>query len=163
MKTRHLLAFFAALCLTCFIGCDGEKKADDHNHDHGSHHEHAHTAPHGGTLILLGDHQYHLELIQDKASGKMTAYVLDGEAEKFIRIAQESLKLSVVIDNQSMNVVLVAVPNSATGEKSGDTSCFEGQADWLKNASTFEVVLEKVDIRGTTFSTVKFPFPKGNH
>jgi hypothetical protein len=54
------------------------------------------------------------------------------------------------------------VPNPATGETVGDTSEFEVQADWLKGAPEFDGVLRRIAIRGSTFTDVKFNFPRGN-
>jgi hypothetical protein len=58
--------------------------------------------------------------------------------------------------------MLAAVANPATGETVGDTSLFEGQADWLKTAREFDATLKTITVRGTTFAEVKFNFPKGN-
>jgi hypothetical protein len=54
------------------------------------------------------------------------------------------------------------VPNNATGEKIGDTSMFEAQADWLKAVKAFDAVLPQIEVRGTTYTNVEFNFPKGN-
>jgi hypothetical protein len=42
---------------------------------------HEHTAPHGGSLVEFGEEFAHIELVLDSATGVLTAYVLDGEAE----------------------------------------------------------------------------------
>ena len=52
----------------------------------GQAHHHEHTAPHGGTLVALGEEFGHLELLLNKETGELTAYVLDGEAEKPVRL-----------------------------------------------------------------------------
>ena len=44
----------------------------------------------------------------------------------------------------------------------GDTALFEAQADWLKTTGNFDATLKSLPIRGTTFTDVKFNFPKGN-
>jgi len=59
-------------------------------------------------------------------------------------------------------LVLNAVANPATGETVGDSSLFETQADWLKTTRDFDATLKSIAIRGTTFTDVKFNFPKGN-
>ncbi len=123
---------------------------------------HEHHPPHGGTPVVLGAELYHLELVRDPVDGRLRAYVLDGELENFIRIAAPTLDLSVTVAGQSHPLGLSAVANPATGESVGDTSCFEGQADWLKTTPTFDAVLARVEIRGTTFTAVAFNFPAGN-
>ena len=80
--------------LTGGIGCGGGdnlqefddahiKPADPGAHDHHHHHhDEEHKAPHGGTLVALGDHQYHAEIAWDETAKTITVYVLDGEAER---------------------------------------------------------------------------------
>ena len=123
---------------------------------------HEHKAPHDGTPVVLGQEAYHLELVRDPATGGLSAYVLDGEMEKFIRIPARSLEIVATVAGQPRPLILNAVANSATGETVGDTAQFDGQADWLKRTSSFEAVLTAIEIRGTKFEHVAFNFPKGN-
>jgi hypothetical protein len=116
-------------------------------------HGHHHTAPHGGTLIRLGDEFAHIELVLD--SGKLTAYVLDGHAENAVRIEQKSLRISI----DGVDVDLAGVENPLTGEKVGDTSEFTGQ---IKNVPRFTGRIPSVTIKGQTFKDVSFTFPEGN-
>ena len=124
--------------------------------------KHEHKAPHGGTPVVLGNETYHLELVRDATAGKLTAYVLDGEMENFVRV--KAVSFEVVANGSAENRVLTfrAVANAATGESAGDTSQFEAQADWLKPTATFDATLTSLEIKGTTFSAVPFNFPKGN-
>ena len=97
MKTT-LRAPLAVLLLCTFAGCSKNSEYKDyskapggeahagHNHSHG----HVHTAPHGGTLVELGNHAYNVELLRDPATGKLTAWILDAHAENFIRIKAPS-------------------------------------------------------------------------
>ena len=125
-------------------------------------HKHEHHPPHGGTPVVLGDEIYHLELVLDAATGKLQVFVLDGEMENFIRSAELTVEIDATVNGQPRKVVLSAVANPATGETVGDTSLFEGQEDWLKTAKDFDAVLKTITIRGTTFTDVKFNYPKGN-
>lgn len=124
--------------------------------------QHQHTPPHGGTPIVLGDEVYHLELVRDVTNGKLQAYVFDGELENFIRSSVPSFEIAATVNGQPQTLVLQAVPNAATGETVGDSSLFETRADWLKTTSIFDAELKAITIRGTTFTDVKFNFPKGN-
>ena len=56
---------------------------------------HEHHAPHKGTLVELGEEFSHLEIVLDPASGKITAYALDGEAEKAVRLKQAEIVLKI--------------------------------------------------------------------
>jgi len=123
---------------------------------------HEHKPPHHGTPVVLGDEVYHVELVRDAATGKLQAYVFDGELETFIRSTVPTIEIDAVVNGQPKTITLSAVPNPATGETVGDTSLFEGQEDWLKTNPEFDATLKTITIRGTTFADVKFNFPKGN-
>jgi hypothetical protein len=128
-------------------------------HTHG---KHEHTAPHGGTPVVLGQEAYHLEVVRDADAGKLSVYVLDGEMEKFIRVPAPALEIVATVGGQPRPLTLKAVANPATGEAVGDTALFETQADWLKTTATFDAVVTKIEIKGTAFTAVAFNFPKGN-
>lgn len=131
----------------------------DHDHDH-----HTHIAPHGGALIGLGDHLAHLELVQDSQSGKLTAYVLDGEAAKAIRLVQPTIEILLVKDpstKQGESLVLKAVANALTGEKETDSSEFSVTSDLLKGKTEFNGIIQSIDIRGTEFKGIEFSYPGG--
>jgi hypothetical protein len=148
MKALYLL--LGALAIMAFAGCG---KRSDHASDKPG--EHAHKAPHGGTLVELGEHAYNLELVRDNATGKLTAYVLDGHAENFVRIKAPSIELVAMPGGKFTPLSLKAVANSGTGETVGDTSQFEGQADWLRTGGGFSGILT-VEIRGAKFDQVAY-------
>lgn len=125
-------------------------------------HKHHHHPPHAGTPVVLGDEEYHVELVLDQSSGRLQAYVLDSEMESFVRSADHALEITATVGGASKSVSLEAVPNPETGETVGDTALFEGHADWLRSAGDFDAVLKSVTIRGTSFTDIKFNFPKGN-
>jgi hypothetical protein len=149
MKTILLLVLAAAafLATACSKSTDHEKKSSGRAH--------VHTAPHGGTLVEIGEHAYNLELLRDPATGKLTAWVLDGHAENFVRIAAPSIALIAMPGGQYTPLTLKAVANPSTGETVGDTSQFEIQADWLKTAGAFSGIFT-VEIKGTVFKEVAF-------
>src|SRR5690349_10658250 len=122
MKTPFAFTFAFLLTLT-LAGCSKHES-------HGGGGGHVHRAPHGGTLVELGEHTYNLELVRDADAGKLTAYVLDGHAENFIRIPAASFELVAFAGGERKTLTLRAVANSATGETVGNTSQFEAQADW---------------------------------
>jgi len=124
--------------------------------------KHEHKAPHSGTPIVLGDETYHLELVRDAAAGKLTAYVLDGEMEEFIRVKSANFEVVATVAGAKQTLTFQAVANSATGETVGNSSQFETSADWLKTTANFDGTLTSIEIKGTTFAAVAFNFPKGN-
>jgi hypothetical protein len=123
---------------------------------------HEHHPPHKGTLIEFGEEFAHLELVLDPATGKLTAYALDGEAEKAVRIKQGTIEIKITGIKDLPSITLKAQSNALTGEKEGDTSEFSATSDRLKNVKEFDGVVAALTIRGKEFKDVKFNFPKGN-
>jgi hypothetical protein len=117
---------------------------------------------HGGTPVVLGSDEYHLEFVLDPLSGRMEAYVMDGEFENFVRIEASSFEITAKLSDADRSLVFRAVANNATGEKAGDTAQFEAQADWLKGVTNFSAVLKDLNIRGSDYRQITFNFPKGN-
>jgi hypothetical protein len=156
---RRLLLFAAILPALFATGCS---RAAHTASDSGPPPAHHHHPPHGGTPVVLGNEDYHVELVLDSATGRLQAYVLDGEMEDFVRSPARSIVVTATVGGVSREVTLAAVPNPATGETVGDTALFEGRADWLTTARDFDGVLRGVTVRGTTYPDVKFNFPRGN-
>jgi hypothetical protein len=125
-------------------------------------HKHQHVPPHGGTAVELGRDEFHLELVADFAAGRLTAYVLDGELEQFIRVPVAAFQVVAKVGGAEQTLTFNAVSNVATGEKAGDTSQFEAVAGWLKATTNFDASLKELIIRGKAYRDVKFNFPKGN-
>ncbi len=124
-----------------------------------SHHQH--LPPHGGTVVELGTDQHHLELLHEAGSEVITAYVLDGEMEKFIRISQPQFQIRVT--RPSLGPLdFHAVESAATGERVGDTSEFAASAPWLKTNAVFDGVLSEIKIAGQAYRDISFNYPKGN-
>lgn len=166
---------FAALLL---IACAGLLTACDSSPPP-SVHRHTHTAPHGGTLIELGDHFANVEFVLDRASGQLTAYLLDAHAQRSIRIAQPTITLELravtpvptdagstaatrpdaAVGEQPFTVELAAVANPLTGEQVGDTSEFRGTAPGLKANSRFRGRIPILNVKGAAFRDVAVEFP----
>ena len=156
MKT--LFALLAAASFATFTGCK-PSTANSHSHSHAGHH---HEPPHGGTAIELGEEEAHLEFVLDASSGKLTCYVLKAHMAGFQRITQPALELAATVGGKAESLSLQAVANAATGEKPGDTSQFEAQAEWLKTTKSFDAELKSINVRGKDYPAQKFNFPKGS-
>lgn len=122
---------------------------------------HEHTAPHGGTLIGFGEEFAHVELVLDKSTGKLTAYTLDGEAEKGVPVEQAEMEIAVKKPS-AFTVKLAAVESTLTGSKKGAATEFSGTADQLKNLDNFDAEITNITIKGKSFKSTAFNFPKGN-
>jgi hypothetical protein len=156
---NKLITLCTALAAMFLAGCqkeEGPKVAGPVTH------KHEHKPLHGGTPVELGHEEYHVELVIDPAEGKLRAYVMDGELENFVRIAAESFEIDARLAEGTQPLVFKAIANNATGEKVGDSSLFEAQADWLKKTNVFDATLKEIVVRGTAYQDVNFNFPKGN-
>ena len=176
---RSLLMMLTIALL--LVACDSHEHDHEHEHGHGHDHGHSHAststatksgaseapakhehhAPHGGSLVELGEEYAHLELVLDQATGKLTAYALDGEAEKSVRIKQPTITLEITVQDKVIPAELGAVANVLTGETVGDSSQFEAVIDALRGVSKFQGTVATVTIKGQTFERVKFDFTFG--
>jgi hypothetical protein len=157
MKSLCLFMLWVSIAILAGCGENKSKPAEERLRP-----KHEHKPPHGGTPVVLGNEEHHLELVLNPLEGRMVAYIMDGELENFQRITAESFKVTVHLAGQEKTLLFNAVPNNATGEKIGDTSMFEAQAAWLKAAKSFDAVVPQIEVRGTTYTNIEFNFPKGN-
>ena len=94
---------------------------------------HEHHAPHKGTLVEFGEEFAHLELVIDAATGRVSAYVLDGEAEKSVRIGQTGeieIKVVKADKSRSFTVTLRRRPMRSAAKRKA-TSEFAGENEKL--------------------------------
>ena len=163
-----IIALIAAPLSIGLVGCDDA--GHDHDHDHGGEHAHddghdhggesaqdegdVHKPSHGGVLIEIGDHFANIEVKLDAETGTITAWTTGPHADQPKRLKQESIEATVTVGDQSADVAFAALPNSITGEKVGDTSQFEAQADLLKGADAFEITFKSITVSGQTFDNV---------
>jgi hypothetical protein len=111
--------------------------------------------------VRLGE-DYCMELVLNTREGKIRGYVLDDEMENFVRIPAPSLEVTARLPDREEKLLLMPVADNATGEKVGDTSLFEGQADWLKTTRVFDAELKEVAVGSGRYSNVLFSFTGGH-
>ena len=125
-----------------------------------SHEEHVHVAPHGGTLVQLGDHAFNLEWVREPGSDLLTAYVLDAHAENFLRLPARSFSVALSGPSPGATVLtLQAVADSRTGETAGDTSRFEVRSPAVRAPGPLDCRLGEIEIRGYRYADVRFRIP----
>jgi hypothetical protein len=168
LDMKHLIASLLIPVLLTLTACrpddhghSHDHSADGHGHDH-EHGGHHHETPHGGTAVVLGDEAFHLELLQDTETGTLTAFVMDGHMENFLRVPNKAIQIALSGGTTNAPLNLQPIANNATGETIGDTSQFSASADWLKTSTNFDAVIPSIKIREQTFTNVTFNFPKGN-
>ncbi|MBM3883174.1 MAG: hypothetical protein FJ387_26245 [Verrucomicrobia bacterium] len=76
--TLCLLALTALLV----VACDRSAQRPDPRPAHSHHHE----PPHGGTVVVLGNEEFHLEVLAHPTEGRLQVYFLDGHMDNFIRL-----------------------------------------------------------------------------
>lgn len=149
------------LCLILATAAAAAARA--HGDADANHNGHEHTAPHGGTLVVLGDEFAHLEIVLDPGTGELTAYVLDGEAESPVRLEQEEIEMKIdAAKKGGASLRLKAAANVLTGETTGDSSEFSAQSDKLKGVERFGAVVTSITVKGNRFEEVELRFPEGN-
>jgi hypothetical protein len=158
MLRKPLPALLVAAALAV-AGCGDA--GHDHDHDHDAAPAatgHRHAAPRGGTLVEISHEAVNVEFLLDPATGTLTAWILDGCAEKPVRVVQETIPLQVVADGTAFRLDLAARASELTGETKGDTSEFAGQHDGLRGAATFRGLIERLDVAGRSYQGVKFQY-----
>jgi len=158
MMTR-IIPLAVGLAVGLFAGCE---RQPSHAPQQTSVPHHEHKPPHHGTPVVLGKEEYHVELVLDAPTGRLQAYIMDGELEAFVRVPAQSFAVAAMLGGKEEVLTFEAIGNNATGERVGDTALFEARADWLKTNATFDAVLRQLTVRGTTYENVAFNFPKGN-
>ena len=163
MTSRHGLAGLIVIFSVTLIlvGCGQDPKREQPSSGKAVP-KHEHVPPHGGTAVELGEEEFHLELVLDRAAGRLTAYVFDGHLENFVRVQAGSFEVEANDGTDARILLFTAVANQSTGEKEGDTSMFEATADWLKSVVSFDGKLRDLDIKGNRYAGIAFNFPKGN-
>lgn len=164
MWRRHCLrcrSAAAALCLLAAGACSTPAPVaqDPRSASAASIDVHQHHAPHGGMLIELGAERAHVEIVFDRESGALTAYVLDGEAEAPRRLTQPTLP--IVLDAPSSlagrPLELRAVVSALTGERVGDASEFTWRDPRLKGLTSISGQILAISVAGQTFHEIRFP------
>jgi len=145
------------LLVALLAACAKDAPEGGGGHDHG----HVHAAPHGGALVALGDEFAHLEAVADAAAGRLTLYVLDGHAQKGVRLPDASLRCTV--RPAGFPLELLPVARATTGETAGDASEFSATDPRLEGLERFTLVVERVAVKGREFSGVEIPVPEGDH
>lgn len=107
-------------------GGSSAKPAHSHDHDHPT------TGPHKGSLIELGDEEYHAELLHDDAAHKVTIYLLDSKATGKATSSEAKIALNFVVDGKPQQFMLTAAPQA--DDTAGSASKFEAVDEALCTA-----------------------------
>ena len=115
-RTTKLLSTSVAIASLTFgiVGCKESDTNPATTVAADSHDEHAHPSegPHHGSLIELGNEEYHAELVHDETTGAVTIYVLNAEATEQIPIDASDITINVKHDGTPEQFKLTASPDS---------------------------------------------------
>jgi len=127
-------------------------------------HGHIHLAPHGGTLIVLGMHSAHVEIVHDAASGAMDLYVLDGSAVNTFSMPAKPIEIEVRLlpDGEWTTVSLLPSEDPEFRPTETQTLKFSAVVDFLKGVDAFGIRLPAMEIAGTPYQGVTTGYPEGN-
>ncbi len=121
---------------------------------------HTHVAPQGGVLAELGEEAYHIEFRHGETPGVVQAFIMDGEAENFVRSDQLSFAARGRSGEQEVSLAFQAVASSATGEKAGDTSLFEATTG-LSGSPVITITVPFFTLKGQIYRDVTAQLPAG--
>lgn len=124
--------------------------------------EGGHKTAHGGCLNVIGACAIgHAEVRVEGDTLKLWLVGGENDTARAVRVPDGEIALSVTLDGEKAPraLVLKAKPNALLEEKAGDCSCFEGQADWLRNVKGFEAT-GTVNFKGRKES-LRIDFPHG--
>jgi hypothetical protein len=138
-------------------GCNKSPQATAQKDDHG--HDHPSGPPHGGTPVKVGEHDFHLELVNDPQAGKMLAFVMDDHMEHAESVPPTTFDLVAKMGGQEHRATFKAGEESTP--PTTNISVFSASADWFKTATNFDGVIPTITLKGETFTNVTFTFPKG--
>jgi hypothetical protein len=124
MTSIWRISSFALLSMAFLtnLGCTPPSAKTPANAPSEEEHAHASHGPHDGTIIELGDENYHAELVHDEATGKITVYVLDSAAKSAVPIEASNILVNVQQGEQGRQFKLMAEPDA--GDSVGKSSRF---------------------------------------
>lgn len=153
--SRMFAVTLTAAGLVLWTGCDiapsstGSAAGDKDDHDV---HSHPVEGPHHGSLIELGDEEYHAEFVHDEEKGTVTIYILDSTAKKSVPVEAKALTVNVSAGGKAKQFELAASPMQ--GEAGGKSSRFTSSEEALGEAIDQEGAEAKllVTVNGTKYT-----------
>ena len=152
--TLPVLPLSLAVIALMVVGCREPERPAVQSERGAAPEGHHHPSLHGGTAVELGAHEFQLDVVFTAAEGLLQCYVMDGHMANFVRIPAPALSVTAKLPSGETTLTLLPMANHATGEKVGDTSLFQAQADTLKGVAGFDAVLKEISIRGRNYSNI---------
>ena len=114
--------------------------------------KHAHTGPHKGTLVELGDEEFHAEIVHDDEMGMVTVYLLGSDAKTAVATDAKDIAVNAKVNGKAVQHKIKPAPVKA--DKSGTASRFISKSkelvELLDNHDVAPIL--RVVIEGKTFN-----------
>ena len=139
---RFAFATTVACALVLFSGSQSSFADDDHAHEKG---------PHGGSLVELGDEEYHAEIVHDDKEETVTIYLLGKDAKTAVGTDAKDVAINAKVKGKAVQMKVKA--SAQKGDKAGLSSRF-----MMKSKELMELLDDpnaspslRVAINGKTF------------
>ena len=119
MKVYSVLPLtLCALLALGLTGCGGPStdKAASTRAPEAGHDEHATEGPHGGSLIELGNEEYHAEVVHDEQAKTVTVYILDSAAKASVPIEATEVTINLKHEGRGEQFKLAASADQGDGQ-----------------------------------------------
>lgn len=110
---RTNLTWIAVASVIAFSGCGQSPTSEAPPAGSADSHEHPTEGPHHGSLIELGNEEYHAELVHDEQAQTISVYLLDSAAKQAVAIDAAEVTVNLSHDGQAEQFSLVASPESS--------------------------------------------------
>ncbi len=141
---RFVLSAALALATMTFAGWQGVSAEDPHAHPS--------KGPHKGSLIELGEEEYHAEIVHDEEMGRVTVYLLGSDAKSVVATEAKDVVVNAKVKGKAVQMKLKAAPQK--GDKAGTSSRFVSTSEELMKLLDDHDVkpILRVSIGGKTFN-----------
>lgn len=115
-------------------------------------HEHATKGPHKGTLVELGDEEFHAEIVHNDEMGMVTVYLLGSDAKSAVATDAKDIAVNAKVNGKAVQIKINPAPTKS--DKKGTASRFISKSKdlvaLLDNHDVKPVL--RVTIEGKTFN-----------
>jgi hypothetical protein len=114
-------------------------------------------------LVELAAEAVHVELVLDRAAGRLTLYGLGTHGDTPARSPDLTVTVGISASGELFDVELDAIGSPLTGESPGNTSEFVVHDERLRTGAELNGTLRRITLRGATFEAVQFRIPRAGN
>ncbi len=114
--------------------------------------KHEHVGPHKGTLVELGDEEFHAEIVHDDEMGMVTIYLLGSDAKTAVTTDAKDIAINAKVGGKAVQHKIKPAPTKS--DKAGTASRFISKNKELMELLDSDDVapILRVVIDGKTFN-----------